>query len=77
MTLSELSAQYRYSAELVRGRLKELRAMQKTETDPQALFWIGRRMAVLTQMLQQSNELAELTEHYYERGYWRNEKYRL
>lgn len=77
MTLSELSEQYRVSADLVRGRLKELRAQQKQETDPQTLFWIGRRMAVLTQLLQQSNELAELTEHYYERGYWRNEKYRL
>ena len=23
------------------------------------------------------NELADLTEHYYERSYWRDEKYRL
>ena len=77
MTLYELSAQYRAGAELIRTRMRELRALQKQETDAQALFWIGRRMAVLTQMLQQSNELAELTEHYYERGFWRNEKYRL
>ena len=26
---------------------------------------------------QQLNELADLTEHYYERSYWRDEKYRL
>ena len=77
MTMRELSGQYRSSAVLLRQRLKELRLQQKQTTDAQALFWIGRRMAVLTQMLQQANELAELTEHYYERGYWRNEKYRL
>lgn len=34
-------------------------------------------MSVLTAMLTQVNELAELTEHYYERGYYRNEKYRV
>jgi hypothetical protein len=28
-------------------------------------------------MLTQMNELAELTAHYYERGYWRNAKYTL
>ena len=77
MTMRELSVQYRSSAVLLRQRLKELRLQQKQTTDAHALFWIGRRMAVLTQMLQQANELAELTEHYYERGYWRNEKYRL
>ena len=41
------------------------------------MFWLKRRTAVLTEMLRQMNELAELTEHYYERGYYRNEKYRI
>lgn len=77
MTLYEISKQYRISADLLRRRLKELRTNQKQQSDPQELFWIGRRIAVLTEMLQQTNELAELTEHYYERSFWRNEKYRI
>ena len=41
------------------------------------LFWLDRRMAALSQMLRQTNELAALTAHYYERGYYRNESYRI
>ena len=52
MTMRELSVQYRSSAVLLRQRLKELRLQQKQTTDAHTLFWIGRRMAVLTQMLQ-------------------------
>ena len=33
------------------------------------------RIAQMTPILTQLNELADLTEHYYERGYWRSEKY--
>lgn len=32
-------------------------------------------LAELTPILTQMNELAELTAHYYDRGYWRSEKY--
>ena len=77
MTLKDLSEQYRAAAVPIRRRLKELRAAERTETDPEKRFWLGRRMLVLSQMLQEANELAELTEHYYERSYYRNEKYRL
>ena len=69
MTLLELSAQYEKSAQLLRVRLSELRRQKKTAED--------RRMAVLSQMLRQTNELASLTAHYYERGYYRNESYRI
>ena len=64
MTLLELSVQYEKSAQLLRVRLSEL-------------FWLDRRMAALSQMLRQTNELAALTAHYYERGYYRNESYRI
>ena len=73
MTLLELSAQYEQSAQLLRVRLSELRRQKKTAEDRQELFWLDRRMAALSQM----NELAALTAHYYERGYYRNESYRL
>ena len=77
MTLLELSVQYEKSAQLLRVRLSELRRQKKTAEDRQELFWLERRMAALSQMLRQTNELAELTAHYYERGYDRNEGYRV
>ena len=77
MTLKEMSAEYRAAAQPLRERLRQLRQAKKRTRDREELFWIDRRMSVLTAMLTQVNELAELTEHYYERGYYRNEKYRL
>ena len=77
MTLRELSGGYRAAAQPIRARLRELRIEMKTERAAERMFWLKRRTAVLTEMLRQMNELAELTEHYYERGYYRNEKYRL
>ena len=43
--------------------------------DPEEIWHIKRRITELTPMLTQMNELAELTAHYYERGYYRSEKY--
>lgn len=77
MTLLELSAQYRAGAQLLRERLAQLRRLKKAAVDPDERFWLDRRIAVLTEMLRQSNELSELTAHYYERGFYRNESYRL
>lgn len=77
MTLLELSAQYEQGARLLRERLSELRRQKKAATDARELFWLDRRMAALSQMLRQMNELAALTAHYYERGYYRNESYRI
>jgi hypothetical protein len=45
--------------------------------DPEERFWIQRRILALTPMLTEMNELAELTAHYYDRGYYRNDKYTL
>ena len=77
MTLWEISAGYRAAAVPLRARLKELRKALAAATDPEEIWHIKRRIAELTPMLTQMNELAELTEHYYERGYYRNEKYTL
>ena len=77
MTLTELSAEYEASAALLRERIRELRQAIRRETDPEALFHLRRRVAELSPMLTQMNQLAELTARYYERGYCRNEKYTL
>lgn len=77
MTLREISEGYRQAAQPLRSRLRQLRQMLAAAEDPEEIWHIKRRIAELTPMLTQVNELAELTEHYYERGYHRNEKYTL
>lgn len=77
MTLAELSREYAQAAVPLRTRMAELRRQLHTAEDPEEIWHLRRRMAELSPMLTQMNELAELTAHYYERGYWRNEKYTL
>ena len=75
MSLMELSSTYEASAQLLRDRLQELRSRLDQSQDPEELWHLKRRIAELTPILTQMNELADLTAHYYDRGYWRNEKY--
>lgn len=77
MTLAEMSREYEASAQLLRDRLVQLRKELGVAQDSEEIWHLQRRLFVLTQMLTQMNELAELTARYYERGYYRNEKYRL
>lgn len=77
MTLSELSRCYEEAAIPLRNRLRELRLALASTDDPEEIWQLKRRIAELTPMLTQMNELAELTAHYYDRGYYRNEKYTL
>lgn len=75
MTLAELSPMYEASAVLLRSRLRQLRQSLAQSRDPEEIWQLQRRIRELTPILQQTKELAELTAHYYDRGYWRNEKY--
>ncbi len=77
MTLAELSLCYQEAAVPLRNRLRQLRQELATETDPEKIWRLKRRIAELTPILTQMNELAELTAHYYDRGYYRSEKYTL
>lgn len=77
MTLAELSPCYQQAALLLRTRLRELRQALATETDPDAIWHLQQRIRQLQPMLVEMNELAELTAHYYERGYYRNGRYTL
>ena len=77
MTLAELSKCYEAAAVPLRQRLSQLRRLLAEETDPEEIWHLQRRIAELTPMLTQMNELAELTARYYERGYRRNAKYTL
>ena len=77
LPLKELSRDYRAAALPLRRRLSQLRYLLEETEDPEEIWHIKRRIAELTPMLTQMNELADLTEHYYDRGYWRSEKYTL
>lgn len=77
MTLREMSKDYRAAAIPLRQRLAQLRRELKNAEDPEEIWHLKRRIAALTPMLTEMNELADLTAHYYERGYYRSEKYTL
>jgi hypothetical protein len=75
MTLQEISRGYEEAAVPLRARLRDLRRLLEKAEDPEEIWHIKRRIAELTPMLTEMNELAELTKRYYERGYYRSEKY--
>ena len=75
MTMLELSRSYEEAAALLRSRLRYLRLAVAACKDPEEIWHLKRRIAELTPILTQMNELADLTAHYYDPGYWRNEKY--
>lgn len=77
MTLTELSESYEQAAVLLRRRLSLLRGLIAQTEDPEEIWHLRRRIAQLTPMLTEMNELAELTARYYDRGFWRSEKYTL
>ena len=76
MTLYQMSYVYREDALRFRMRITVLREQAKAAEGEDKLR-LKRRMLELQQLLRQSRELADLTRHYYERGYYRNEKYTL
>ena len=77
MTLLELSRCYEEAAVPLRDRLRFLRQSIAASHDPEEIWHLKRRIAELTPMLTQMNELADRTAHYYDRGYYRSEKYTL
>ena len=77
MKLSELALSYRSAAAAIGGRIRELRRALAGTDDPVEAARLRRRMRELAPLLRQTRELAELMEHYYERGYYRNERYRI
>lgn len=75
MTLAELSLAYQAAAVPLKTRLQELRQRLAETEDPEEKLRLQYRIKELTPMLTQMNDLADLTAHYYDRGYWRDEKY--
>lgn len=75
MSMTELSRSYAEAALLLKNRLLLLRRTLAATKDPEEIWHLKRRIAELTPMLTEMNDLAELTARYYDRGYWRSEKY--
>ena len=77
MTLYELSFTYEQSADLLRGRIQELRQAEQRTTDSRKRRQLHQRIANLEPLLREMRELTMLSRHYYERNYHKNEKYSL
>ena len=77
MKLCELSDGYVEAAKRLKTRMAFLRKQRAAEQDIQRRYALKAELQVLAKILTQCNELAELTLHYYERGYSRNAKYTL
>lgn len=75
MTLREISRDYEAAALLIQRRLQFLRKELESARDSEEIWQLQRRIAELTPILTEMNELRDLTAHYYERGYYRSEKY--
>ena len=77
MTLLEMSVYYADSAAMIRGRIAELRAAARAQTDPAAARQLLLRVESLQPLLREMRELAVLTARYYDRSYHKHERYTL
>ena len=77
MKLQDLSHQYRNDAEAFAGRIRHLERRLQHETDIVAARQLQRRITELRPLLRQSRAMAQLTEHYYDRGYTKHVSYRI
>lgn len=76
MTLYELSVEYSAGAAALKARIRELKALEASAEGAEQLV-LRDRIRLLSSMWRDMRDVAALTEHYYERGYCRNEKYIL
>lgn len=77
MKLSELSKGYLETALILKEKLKYLRKAKIKAEGPEERAAVKHDLATLGAILTQCYDLAELTAHYYDRGYKRNDKYTL
>ena len=77
MTLLEMSVQYKADADTFARRIKDLQQQAQKTDDPEVRWQLQQRIAALTPLLRQSRTLAQITEHYYDRGYTKHAQYHL
>lgn len=77
MTLQEMSAAYRAQAQRLRERIRALEAAGRQAESGTEREQLNGRALALTPIWRETRDLAVLLEHYYERGYRRNDRYTL
>ena len=79
MNLTEMAVLYRDSAELLRGRIKELSSQIKSDTDLCEMDKLRLRIRIdtLKKLFRESSETALFLERYYDRGYRANGRSRI
>ena len=78
MTLRELSAEYRASADALRERALTLEhLLREYRWDAPGRVQLEDRIKILRAMWRETRDLAVLCERYYDRGYRRNVKYTI
>lgn len=77
MTLFQLSQDYAFAAELISRRISQLRQEERAAVDDAQRFTLHRRILDLQPMLLQCRQLSRLTAHYYDRSFYRDERFTL
>ena len=77
MTLAELSLEYRAHAHALDLRICQLEYLLEGTKNADRRCQLQDRIRMLSTMLREANELAVLTERYYDRGDRRNAKYTI
>ena len=77
MTLAELALEYRAHAHALDLRICQLEYLLEGTRNADKRCQLQDRIRMLSTMLREANELAVLTERYYDRGYRRNAKYTI
>ncbi len=77
MTLLEISTLYSESASAIQGRIRELRAAERQQSDPIEARRLHIRISDLQPLLREMRELSQLTTHYYDRSYHKHDRYSL
>lgn len=77
MSLRSLSSGYREAAAKLKIHLRRLRREMRQQTNPDRLCRLKHDYLRCTQMYRECRDLADLTEHYYERSYYRDKRYTL
>lgn len=77
LKLEELAVDYRESAHLLEGRIRQLKRELPHTQDRLERIRLERRIEILTAMFRETRDVAVVCERYYERGYCRNAKYKI
>lgn len=77
MTLKEMAPLCRKQAGVLREHIRDLHRQRQSAEDQELRGQLEERIQALYPIAREMEELAEHMEHYYDRGYCRNEKYTI